>query len=82
MTMLVDIVQSEVSRSLISGRKDGLGFGGRYIRSTVMEYGCLHLKARHSIDENSDIGRGDSFISARCMITSPPPRPELQAFSM
>ena len=51
--MLVELVQSEVSRSLISGRKDGFGFGGRYIRSTVMEYGGLHLKARHSIDENS-----------------------------
>ena len=52
------------------------------MRSNVIEYGGLHLKARHSIDENSGIDRGDSFISARCMMTSPPPRPELRAFSM
>jgi len=50
MTMLVDIIQREVRRSLISGRKDGFGFGGQYMGSTVKEYGDLHLKARHSIE--------------------------------
>ncbi|CAB1422922.1 unnamed protein product [Pleuronectes platessa] len=47
-----------------------------------MEYGHLRLKARHSIEERSGIGRGDSFSSARCMTASPPPRPELRAFSI
>ncbi len=65
MTMLVDMVQSDVSRSWISGRKEECGLGERYMRSSVMEYGGLHLKARHSTEVKSGNGRGDSFSSAR-----------------
>ena len=52
------------------------------MRSTVMEYGGLHFRAQHSIEERSGIGTGDNFSSAQCMIAKPPPQPELQGFSM
>ncbi len=79
--MLVEIMQSVVSRSCSSEMKTEFCLGGQYMRSIVMGKGDLHLNARHSKEENVCRGREDNSKFCLCIIAKPPPRPVLKAFS-
>lgn len=65
MTILVDTVQSVLSRSCISERNEGFDLGSRYIRRTVMNNGGLNLKAKHTMDVRSGISKDESSSSAQ-----------------
>ncbi len=71
--MLVEIVQSVVSRSCRSEMKTEFCLGRRYMRSIVMGKGDLHLNARHSKEDNVGKGRADNSKFCLCIIAKPPP---------